>query len=349
MDKRQTSHKVSLVTGYEEIIPELLRRLLFVVILIFIMILILWADRDGLRDNAHPGRDITFLDVSYFTVVTLTTVGYGDIAPVTPGARLISTLIITPIRVIILITFIGTAYQLVLQRYREAYQMKKVKARLKNHIIICGYGVKGHATVTELISFGRDPQDIVVIDTDAEVTEDAARDGLVAFSGDATSEAALNSAAIDKASALIVNVDRDDTTVLICLTAKHLNPNICVAAAGREAENVPLIYRSGADVVVASPITGGRMLALATHMTHVPRFLDDILTFGRGLDFGERTVQPTEDQLMINELTGLGDKLVIGAYHAGEKYTFDKLSGLRLNPGDSIIYLAAKPDHADEK
>lgn len=340
-----TTHKVSLVTGYEEIVPELLRRLLTVVALILLATWILWADRGGLRDNAHPGRELTVLDVAYYAVVTLTTVGYGDIVPVSPRARLIGTIVITPIRIMILIAFIGTAYQLVLQRYREAYQMRRIRARLKNHIIICGYGVKGHATVAELISFGCKPKDIVVIDPDGEVAEDAAMDGLVALKGDATAEIALNNAVIDKASALIVDVNRDDTTVLICLTAKHLNPDVCVLASAREAENVPLIYRSGADAVVAPPITGGRMLALATHMRHVPRFLDDILTFGRGLDFGERTIQSSEAQMTVRELSGLADKLVIGVYHGGERYAFDRLANLCLNPGDVIIYLVAKSEH----
>lgn len=344
MAEKELRHTVSLVTGYEEIVPDLLRRLIVVVLLIIFVTALLWVDRGGLQDEAHPGTPLTLNDVFYFTVVTLTTVGYGDIVPVTARARLISALIITPIRVAILIIFIGTAYQLALQRYREAHRMKQAQKKLENHVIICGYGVKGHATVDELLSFGRLRDEIAVIDPRLEAAEDAGRDGLVAFRGDATSEAALKAAAIEKASDVIVDVDRDDSTVLICLTAKHLNPNLCVVAAAKEAENVPLIYRSGADVVVAPPVAGGRMLAIATELAHVPRFIDDILTFGRGLDFGEKVIQPEEAGLTIDQVVGLSGKLPIGAYHAGKRYTFDQLPSMRFDTGDVIIYLASKPD-----
>ena len=343
MSRESVTHRVSLVTTQEEIVPDLFRRLLVVIVLILLVTAVLWVDRDGLRDNAHPGEPLSFTDVLYFAVVTLTTVGYGDIIPVSDRARLIGTLIVTPVRVFIFIIFIGTAYQLVIQRYREAYQMRRIHERLKDHIIICGYGVKGHATVTELKSYGHAPEDIVVIDPSQEVVEDAAADGLVALRGNATSEATLRAAVIERAKNVVIDVDRDDTTVLICLTAKHLNPDVCVVAAAREAENVPLIYRSGADVVVAPPIAGGRMLAIATQLPHAPRFLDDIITFGRGLDFGERTIEPSEAGLTIDQLSNLAGKLPIGAYHQGKRHTFNELTDLHFDTGDVIIYLAAKP------
>lgn len=105
---------------------------------------------------------------------------------------------------------------------------------------------------------------------------------------------------------------------------------------------MPLIYRSGADVVVAPPVAGGRMLAIATQLTHAPKFLDDILTFGRGLDLGERRIEPEEAGLTLEELSGLSDALPIGAYHCGKSYTFNQLPDIHFDTGDVIIYLAAK-------
>ncbi len=348
MRREDTAHGVSLVTGYEDIIPDLLRRLLLVLALIAFVTGVLWIDRDGLQDR-DPDDPLSFIDVFYYTMVTITTVGYGDIVPITQRARLISSLVVAPVRVIVLILFIGTAYQLALQRYREANQMQRTYDRLKDHIIICGYGVKGHATVDELLSFGRRPDDIVIIDADPSAADDAAREGLTAFRGNATEEGTLKAAAVEKAYAIIVNLDRDDSTVLVCLTAKHLNPSICVIAAAREAENVPLIYRSGADVVVASPVAGGRMLAIATQFLHVPRFLDDILSFGRGLDFGEKHIEPAEAGLTLDQLPDMAGKLPIGAYHRGERYAFDRLDDMRFDAGDVVIYLASKPGTASDQ
>ena len=77
-----------------------------------------WLDRDGLRDNVHPDRPIGFIDVLYFTVVSLTTVGYGDITPVTDNARLINAVVMTPIRIFLWVLFLGTAYELTVLRLR---------------------------------------------------------------------------------------------------------------------------------------------------------------------------------------------------------------------------------------
>jgi len=327
MPRRGERQGISIVMGYESVVPDLVRRLMMVLVLIALVTLVLWLDRAALRDSAHPERPLELPDVVYFAVVTITTVGYGDIVPVTPRARLISTFLVTPMRIVVLILFFGTAYELVFQRYREAYRMRRLKGRLANHTIVCGYGVKGHATVEELLCFGHSPDEIVVIDASADAARDAARLGVAALRGDATKEATLEAAVIEKAIDIVVDVDRDDTTVLICLTAKHLNPEICV---------------------VAAPVSGGRMLAIATHLTHAPRFVDDILSFGRGLGFGEYRLGHADAGRTASEIPVLSGKLVLGAYHGGRTVTYERLPGLRLQEGDVVIYLQAKPESAHE-
>lgn len=280
-----TPHKnVSLAPFYGSLVPGLLLRLLLIIGLVMLTAFIVWLGRDGLRDNSHPGRALDIVDVLYYTVVTLTTVGYGDITPVTQASRIVSISIVAPLRIIILVLFFGTAYELVFQRYQEAYRMKRLHARLRDHTIVCGYGVKGRASVEELSSFGTPREAIVIIDRNEESVTAAAGDELAALRGDATAEATLRAAAIEKAAHVIVDVDTDETAVLICLTAKHLNASVRVVAAAKEAENVPLLYRSGADVVVASAVASGRMLAMATRQRFAPRLIEDIITFGCGMD-----------------------------------------------------------------
>jgi voltage-gated potassium channel len=129
------------------------------VALILAVAVVLWFDRDGLRDNAHPARPLGVVDVFYFTVVSLTTVGYGDVAPVTDGARLVNAVLLTPIRVFLWALFLGTAYELTLLRLRlrEERRMKDLRERLADHVVVCGYGVKGRAIVAELRAHGHAP------------------------------------------------------------------------------------------------------------------------------------------------------------------------------------------------
>ncbi|MGB0910817.1 MAG: potassium channel family protein, partial [Nitrospirales bacterium] len=124
----------------EDINPRrtLVTRMLLVGFLLISLLGILWVDREGLKDQADGV--VSFTDVVYFTMVTITTVGYGDIVPVTPRARLIDALVITPVRIFIWILFLGTAYQLALRQFSEGFRMAKLHANLDQHIIVCGYG-----------------------------------------------------------------------------------------------------------------------------------------------------------------------------------------------------------------
>ena len=95
-----------------------------------------WIDRDGLIDH-HDGH-ISFLDVVYFTMISVTTTGFGDIAPISDRSRLIEAVIVTPIRIAVLFIFVGTAYNFVLKRTWEKWRMARIQSRLTNHIVVLG-------------------------------------------------------------------------------------------------------------------------------------------------------------------------------------------------------------------
>lgn len=327
-------------------VPALLRRIGLAIALIVIVAVVLWFDRDGLRDTAHPDRQMTFVDVFYFTVVSLTTVGYGDIVPVTDAARLINALLLTPIRIFLWALFLGTAYELTLLRlqFREERRMKDLHDRLHDHVIVCGYGVKGRAIVDELIAHGQPRNQIVAIDVDEAATEAATRDGLVALRGDASSEALLRAAAIEKATAVMAAPNRDDACVLLCLTVRSLAPGVQLVASAREEENVKLLYGAGADLVVTPSVSGGRLMAAAVHQHAVPHVLEDILSSGHGLAASERVVQLSEAGGYAAALPGLEGTLVLGVMRGKEHYSFSQLSGLPLAPGDIVVYLEDDPN-----
>jgi voltage-gated potassium channel len=117
---------------------------------------------------------------------------------------------------------------------------------------------------------------------------------VAAVDGNAARQEVLLEAGIREASALIVAPDRDDTAVLITLTARELNPDICIVAAVREEENVHLLHQSGANSVITSSGAAGRLLGLSTKTPQITEVMEDLMTVGAGLDIKERTIGPDE-------------------------------------------------------
>jgi voltage-gated potassium channel len=322
-----------------------LRRLALAIFLVLIVIAVIWFDRDGLFDHARDGDPLNLTDVIYFSVVSLTTLGYGDISPVTTEARLLNALLLTPIRVFLWVLFLGTAYEMTVLRlkFREVRHMRELEARLKNHVIICGYGVKGRAIVSELLAHGHEAQDIVAIDPSEQAVALAAKQGLVAFRGDASSEALLEAAAVNRAAYVLVAPDRDDACVLICLTVRSLAPDVELVASVREEENIKLVYGAGASLVVAPSVSGGRLMASAVRQRAVPYFMEDVLAFGEGIAMAERVVTADERGKLVTELPGLGDALVLGVMRGTERCPFYEISRYPLETGDVVVYLSGNP------
>ncbi len=323
--------------------PALLRRIAFALGLVFAVTVLLWFTRDGLRDNAHPDQPPGFVAVLYFTIVSITTVGYGDITPVTDQARLVNALLLTPVRIFILLLFLGTAYELSLLRfrYREEYRMQQLRERLNGHVIVCGFGVKGRAIVEELLAHGHERRDIVVIDPVEGAIAEAAAQGFVALRGDASTEALLNSAVVQRAAHVLAAPDRDDACVLICLTVRSLAPQVRLVASAREEENVKLLYRAGADLVVSPSVSGGRLMAASVRQQAVPRFLEDLLSFGQGVDAAERVVTAAEDGLTIGDLPDLRGTIVLGVARGDRRFLLHQCAGLPLAAGDLVVYLTS--------
>jgi voltage-gated potassium channel len=323
----------------------LLRRTLLAIGIVLVVAIVLWFTRDGIRDQANPGQPLGFIEITYFTVVSLTTVGYGDIAPVTAEARLINTVLLTPVRLFLFVLFLGTAYELALLRFglMEGYHMRRLLERLADHIIICGFGVKGRTIVSELLAHGHHPDNIVIIDPVEEAVAAATEQGLVALRGDASSEALLRAAGVEKAAYVLAAPDRDDACVLICLTVRSLAPHVYLVASAREEENIKLLYRAGANLVVAPSVSGGRLMAATVRQHAVPRFLEDLLSFGQGIDMAERTIQPEEAGLPLTNLPGLAGELVLGVVRGEERFPFYRLADMRLQAGDVVVYFTENP------
>jgi len=313
-------------------------RLGLAALIIVAVTLSVYLERDGFVDNSHPGDELSLLDSVYYAGTSLTTVGYGDIVPVSPNARLYNTIFLTPIRLLFLILFFGLAYELSVyfMRRTEERDVQDLNKRVDKHTIICGYGTTGRAAASTLISQGKPKSDIVVIDRLREAVDRALSDGFSAFYGDATEEETLRRAGVHKAESVLVAPGRDDSAVLICLTVNDIEPDVNLVAAGMEEENLKLLYQAGADRVIAPAVMGGRLMAAASETQSVPWYVEHVL--GKGwTDRKERRVLPEEAGMKIQDLPGFRDVLVLGVSRPPDLIC-DQLDDLLLEAGDVIVY-----------
>ena len=226
--------------------------------------LLLWFDRDGLKD--HIDGHLTFAEVIYFTMITITTVGYGDIVPVTEKARLIDAFLITPIRLFIWLIFLGTAFELVFKRAWEKWRMKQIQKELCGHVVVAGFGKNGSTAAERLLAEGLSPESLVVIDCHSDRCELARGLGAAVIEGDASSDAILHAVHVNRAARLIVSAGRDDTGILVVLSARKLSPSLDIAVVVRNHDNEDIALAAGANRVINPVAVAGAMLA-ANHST----------------------------------------------------------------------------------
>ncbi|MFF2141088.1 potassium channel family protein [Kitasatospora sp. NPDC058190] len=267
-------------------------RLMLALALLVATSVIVYLDRGGYHDNA--GGELGFLDAAYYATVTLSTTGYGDITPFSDSARLTNIFVITPLRVLFLIILVGTTLEVLTERTRLQWRLNRWRSTVREHTVVIGFGTKGRSAVDTLLGQGVKKEKIVVVDPQPKVIEHASQHGLVGVVGDATRTDTLVRAALPTAARVVVAPERDDTAVLITLTARQLNKAATVVAAVREDENAPLLRQSGADVVVTSSSSAGRLLGLSMLSPHAGAVMEDLLTYGHGLDVVERPVTRAE-------------------------------------------------------
>ncbi|TQM81005.1 voltage-gated potassium channel [Saccharothrix saharensis] len=296
-------------------------------------VLIVYLDRDGYRDVNGDG--LSLLDAVYYATVSLSTTGYGDIAPASSSARLVNVLVITPLRVLFLIVLVGTTLEVLTERSRQALRIQKWRTKVRDHVVVIGYGTKGRSAVSALLGDGAEPGSIVVVDTTQEALDAASAIGLVTVHGSGTSNDVLRVAGVTRARAVVVAANRDDTAVLVTLTARELAPKAQIVASVRERENEHLLRQSGADSVVVSSETAGRLLGMATATPSVVDMVEDLLTPDAGLAIAERDVEPSEIGGSPRHLPDI----VLGVVRDGTLYRVDAPEADAVEAGDRLLYV----------
>lgn len=298
--------------------------------LILFVALLTYFDRSGYQDAINKDG-ITFLDSLYYATVSITTTGYGDIVPTSFFARLTNIIIMTPARIIFVILLIGTTVEILASKTKFLYQLKRWQKKLNNHVVICGFGVKGQNALSYLRESGKDDF-VVAIDTSAEALTRANFDGVNGIVGNASELEILRAARVDKAREVIVCPRDDDEAILIVLRIRELSKNIKIVASCREEKNVELLKSSGANQVIVSASSAGRLLGMAAEYPAAADMVNDLLIYGQGRDIQERDVYPEEIGQTRNR-----SETIVAIIRDGKQLKLNDPNIGQLRPDDRIV------------
>jgi voltage-gated potassium channel len=308
------------------------KRVAIALLALLVAVITVYLGRDGYTDVR--GAPLSVIDCVYFATISLTTVGYGDLTPYTEAARLANILIITPLRILFLVVLVGTTLQVLTERSRQAWKIQRWRSRVRNHTVVIGYGTKGKSAVAAIRDESSNAE-VVVVDTEQAPLDHAAAAGLVTVHGDGTRSDVLRLAAAQHASSIVVATGRDDTAVLVTLTAREIAPTAKIVASIREAENQHLVRQSGADSVVVSSETAGRLLGVATTTPSVVAMIDDLLSPAEGLSIAERDVEQAEVGGSPRHLSDI----VLGVVRDGQLLRVDAPEVDAIEAGDRLLYV----------
>jgi voltage-gated potassium channel len=309
--------------------------------LVLVTVAVIYLDRDAYRDANEDG--LSLLDCFYYTVVSLSTTGYGDITPVTAQARLVNVVFITPARVVFLIILVGTTLEVLTEQYRNNLRVGRWRRTLRDHVIVCGYGTKGRAAVRALLENGYDKARIVVVEKREAVLRQATADGLVAVEGSATRSAVLKQADVSSATSVIIATDTDEVSVLITLMVRQLTAGqVRIVAAAREQDNAALLKQSGAHHVIVSAATAGRLLGLTTTAPPLVDVVEDLLTPGQGMVLAMRAAQRDETGRKPRDL----ETLVVALVRRGKVLSLGAKAAMVIETGDMLVHIRPEADPA---
>lgn len=306
--------------------------------LLFLNAAIVYWDRGGYRDSNNDG--LSWIDCLYYSGVTLSTTGYGDISPVTDRARLLNFALLTPVRFAFIALFVGTTLEVLTKRSRQAFRVSRWRKTVNQQYIVVGYGVKGRSAVSTLLASGVPATSIVVIENSNMHDQELELAQVVVVHGDARREETLRAAEISRANQIIISVNSDDAAVLITLVARRLNANANIVVAVREGVNNKTFKQSGANTVINTDESTGHILADTALSPLAGAILSDLLDPTEGLEVRQRKIDSKDIGKKPADLIATGE-LVISVIRQGEEHRFTYSEVGTLQAGDEIVAVHA--------
>jgi voltage-gated potassium channel len=290
-------------------------------------------------------------DAFYMTLTTMTTVGYGEIHPLSHGGRVFNSFLIF-FGVTTIFIAIGAMTQTIIEReFGEAIgkrRHKRMIENLKDHYIICGYGRVGRGAAAELLHAGAP---FVVVDISPERVELAMLAGMLAVAADSTRDETLRQVGIDRARGLVAALATDADNLFVLLSAKGLNPKIYVAARAAEEGAEAKMRRAGADAVFAPYSITGHRLAQSLLRPHVVQFLD-FTTKDIGMDIAIEQVRVSEHSEMVSRSIrdmqiGRDVGVIVMAIRKGDgRMMFNPTADTTVDGGDYLIVMGRQENLA---
>lgn len=318
------------------------KKLLFLIIMFLVVVLFgifgyTWIE----------GWDL--LDSLYMTIITLSTVGYGEVREIGPGGRVFTVLLI--VFGLFTITYIVglVAETLVAGEIRSVLGRRKVSKKIKSlrdHYIICGYGRIGSIICKGLT---RKAIPLMVIEKDEHVQEELEQDEILYLQGDATHEETLLEAGIEKAKGLVSVVSSDAENVYICLTARGLSPRLYILSRAEDEASERKLLRAGANKVILPYILGGRRMVQAIIRPTVSDFLESAV-HDQSFELAIEEITVGEDSRLANRsLVDSGirqemDVIIIGIKQKAGTMIFNPSSQTKIQSDDILIAMGRNKD-----
>lgn len=289
------------------------------------------------------------LDSLYMSVITISTVGFQEVHPLSSTGR-VFTIFFIIFGVGTTLYAIGAGAQLMLEGQIRSIlgrrKMSKKIQEMKDHYIICGYGKVGQQIYSE---FSSRQVLCTVVEKNPEVVEKAIKDGVLVIQGDSTLDSVLEEAGIKRAKGLISAVASEADNVVISLSARELNPDIVIVARAETEESEKKLLRAGANRAISPHTLGGTRMALAALRPHLVDFMQ-VATSVEGVDIRIEELEVKEGSSISGstlkecEIKLRVGVIVLGIHKKTGQMLFTPPSDSKMEPGDTLIAIGKRED-----